>query len=131
MDGLRPPGNYTCACRPGYKLVDSRFCEGMWVFLASVTPILDIDECANPVLNNCDPAFAKCINSDGNYTCECRSGYQLEGTNCRGRRNHVMNCLNSEILMNARWGHISVNKDASMDSSLLVTTRVDVIQATY
>ncbi|CAL9015997.1 unnamed protein product [Prunus brigantina] len=54
---------YICRCKDGYKgnpyLEDS--CQ-------------DIDECA---LNATLCEHGKCINKDGNYTCECDSGYQI------------------------------------------------------
>ncbi len=34
----------------------------------------DIDECAHPSLNRCTP-MARCINTEGNYTCLCPPGY--------------------------------------------------------
>ncbi|CAL2252437.1 unnamed protein product [Prunus armeniaca] len=60
---------YICRCKDGYKgnpyLEDS--CQ-------------DIDECA---LNKTICENGKCINKDGNYTCECDSGYHnLNNTTC-------------------------------------------------
>ena len=44
--------------------------------------ILDIDECANASLNNCQQV---CVNSDGGYTCDCLPGYSLtNSTHCEG-----------------------------------------------
>ena len=43
---------------------------------------LDIDECANATLNNCQQV---CVNSEGAYTCDCSVGYSLtNSTHCEG-----------------------------------------------
>ncbi|XP_065177128.1 vitamin K-dependent protein S-like [Sycon ciliatum] len=37
---------------------------------------VDIDECSQPDMNNCDqPAVATCYNIHGSFTCECNTGY--------------------------------------------------------
>ena len=46
--------------------------------------ILDIDECADHELNECD-ANALCTNTNGSYDCRCVSGYQGDGRNCTGK----------------------------------------------
>ncbi|KAI7793782.1 putative uromodulin-like 1, partial [Triplophysa rosa] len=48
----------------------------------------DVDECANPQLNNCSN-HANCSNTEGSYTCICHHGYQDDnsaqaGTVCIG-----------------------------------------------
>ena len=52
----------------------------------------DIDECdADPPV--CDPAKATdCINTDGDYRCRCRSGYDLsaDGHYCEGKNSATM-----------------------------------------
>ena len=40
----------------------------------NVSCYLDIDECSNDTLNNCEQI---CRNTPGNYTCGCHSGYTL------------------------------------------------------
>ena len=40
----------------------------------NVSCYLDIDECSNDTLNNCEQI---CRNTPGNYTCDCHSGYTL------------------------------------------------------
>ena len=49
---------------------------------------VDIDECgANPPV--CDPArTTECINTDGDYRCRCKNGYDLSdsGHSCEGKR---------------------------------------------
>lgn len=47
--------------------------------------ILDIDECKNPELNECD-ADALCTNVEGFYICRCLRGYQGDGLYCAGKR---------------------------------------------
>ena len=44
---------------------------------------LDIDECANRNDNDCNQL---CLNTNGSFTCNCSSGYQLnsDGRTCDG-----------------------------------------------
>ena len=44
---------------------------------------IDIDECENDELNECD-ANALCTNTKGSYDCSCRDGYQGDGRTCTG-----------------------------------------------
>ena len=44
---------------------------------------VDIDECSDPSLNNCHSS-AVCINTMGNFTCECNPGFEGDGVNCTG-----------------------------------------------
>ena len=44
---------------------------------------LDMDECADSNLNNCD-TDATCTNADGSYQCACNIGYTGDGTTCQG-----------------------------------------------
>lgn len=44
--------------------------------------IIDVDECKN-VTYPCH-ANATCNNTDGSYICDCRTGYDGNGTNCTG-----------------------------------------------
>ncbi|KAH3729949.1 fibrillin-1-like isoform X3 [Dreissena polymorpha] len=61
-------GSFTCDCNPGYREDSDGFCR-------------DIDECLDPLLNECSNT---CINTDGSYTCGCESGYtRLNSTHCR------------------------------------------------
>ena len=44
----------------------------------------DIDECVNSTL--CHDELAVCVNTIGNYTCDCIVGYEGNGVNfCNGR----------------------------------------------
>ncbi len=42
---------------------------------------IDIDECADDALNDCD-ANATCTNTNGGYTCTCNDGYTGDGKSC-------------------------------------------------
>ena len=54
--------------------------------------LTDIDECLSPDNNGCG-INALCINTPGNYTCECKSGFVSNGTarhgECQGN-NHFL-----------------------------------------
>ncbi|XP_051886847.1 fibrillin-2-like isoform X42 [Pristis pectinata] len=65
-------GSYRCDCHPGYTLSPG-----------SRTTCTDLNECANPVRNQCD-SNAQCLNSVGSYHCECKSYYRGNGTHCEG-----------------------------------------------
>ena len=43
----------------------------------------DVDECNDTQLNSCSEN-AICINSIGNYSCECNEGYNGNGVICSG-----------------------------------------------
>ena len=49
---------------------------------ALLCPFLDVNECDNDS-NDCD-ANADCINTQGNFTCVCQSGYVGDGRACVG-----------------------------------------------
>ncbi|XP_062600104.1 mucin-like protein [Saccostrea cucullata] len=53
-------------CPQGYQMTETFKC-------------IDIDECANSTLNDCDQI---CSNTEGSYTCSCRTGYRLTGHMC-------------------------------------------------
>ena len=42
---------------------------------------IDIDECR--ILNPCDDN-ADCLNTNGSYTCACRTGFTGNGSHCKG-----------------------------------------------
>ena len=52
---------------------------------------LDLDECASPDLNECDPN-ALCTNTEGSYVCRCIKGFEGDGRNCTGK-SYFQNCL--------------------------------------
>ncbi|KAK3597086.1 hypothetical protein CHS0354_022093 [Potamilus streckersoni] len=62
-------GSYTCTCISGYKAVNNT--------------CLDINECHDPTLNDCEQI---CNNTLGGYTCSCGSGYNVDAqskTKCK------------------------------------------------
>ena len=45
---------------------------------------VDINECANAATNNCTESTT-CLNSEGSYTCQCKTGYvQQSPYDCQG-----------------------------------------------
>lgn len=61
-----------CECEPGFR------------FEKESNSCVDIDECEES-RNNCDPASAVCVNTEGSYRCECAEGYEGEGGVCTGK----------------------------------------------
>ncbi|XP_034537476.1 mucin-like protein [Notolabrus celidotus] len=59
-------GDFFCSCQQGFK-GDGFSCE-------------DVDECA--LLNTICPAFSKCINSPGAFTCSCLNGTLASNDTC-------------------------------------------------
>ena len=45
--------------------------------------VLDINECRGD--NDCD-VNANCTNTEGSFTCACRSGYKGDGKTCKGNK---------------------------------------------
>ena len=45
---------------------------------------VDINECTNGT-DSCD-VNANCTNTDGSYTCDCKTGYVGDGFSCSGMR---------------------------------------------
>ncbi len=44
--------------------------------------LLDIDECTNSTMNNCDLNNGNCTNTEGGFNCSCNAGYSGDGTTC-------------------------------------------------
>ena len=66
----------------------------IFCFAHSICIFLDTDECNDSTLNNCH-VDATCTNSDGTYTCRCKTGFNGDGTLCIG---DCINCINSTHL---------------------------------
>ncbi len=56
-----------CVCKQGYE--------------GNGTECTDLDECADPSLNDCDPD-AECTNTEGAYSCSCPEGFLGDGLSC-------------------------------------------------
>ncbi|XP_019633198.1 PREDICTED: von Willebrand factor D and EGF domain-containing protein-like isoform X3 [Branchiostoma belcheri] len=72
---LNTDGSYTCWCPAGYQLSeDKRNCEEEQhdVTTISTTVSDHYTECDD---GTCPDVNAKCVEDDGGYTCECKSGY--------------------------------------------------------
>lgn len=76
-------GSYYCTCDDGYKLQpDGNTCQGIIQVIWYMNTIylwysIDIDECKYH-LAGCNQI---CINTIGNYTCDCFKGFQLKANN--------------------------------------------------
>lgn len=83
---------YTCECKEGF-LKDGNTCVGTYahyIFIVCVyfcvlrvymlLCVLDVDECRNGAIDKYGhycPRNAKCINTQGAFTCQCPKGYQF------------------------------------------------------
>lgn len=63
------PGGYACDCDAGYE------------FDVTEGTCVDIDECLDSALNNCD-GNADCANLPGTFECTCNLGFAGDGVNC-------------------------------------------------
>ena len=77
-------GGFTCRCFEGYS---GDTCAGTTTYLIFLDRcvtlcIIDINECEEGSYS-CGQN-AECINTDGNYTCSCSSGYTGNGQTCTG-----------------------------------------------
>lgn len=59
------PGSFNCTCKEGYEQISPMECR-------------DINECADPVLNDCHEN-ARCQNLQGSYRCACKRDYRGDG----------------------------------------------------
>ncbi|XP_053408702.1 uncharacterized protein LOC123559399 isoform X2 [Mercenaria mercenaria] len=68
-----------CGCTQGSTCdsVHGCICKDGW---NGTNCDIDVDECED--LNICEDSNRECVNSVGSYTCDCRSGYQLENETC-------------------------------------------------
>ena len=85
-------GSYTCSCQQGYKMTTNNHCIGeicVLVMAVLVTFYIslhihlhmcpDINECLTT--NDCQQ---ECVNTEGNYKCDCNQGFNLniDNTSC-------------------------------------------------
>ena len=54
------------------------FCNTRFLFIFS-----DINECSDSSMNECDQN-ADCTDTDGSYSCKCRTGFTGDGKYCNG-----------------------------------------------
>ena len=52
----------------------------------------DVNECDNIENVTCSED-AECINTEGNYSCQCKSGFTGDGYNCTGKNFCYMHCV--------------------------------------
>ncbi|KAL3836533.1 hypothetical protein ACJMK2_021957, partial [Sinanodonta woodiana] len=64
---LNTPGSHRCLCEDGYVRDNSS------------ADCMDLNECNDTTLNDCDQI---CINTDGSYMCSCNKGFALQGGRC-------------------------------------------------
>ncbi|GFN91253.1 fibrillin-1 [Plakobranchus ocellatus] len=60
-------GSFRCSCPAGYTMLNGQ--------------CLDVDECADVVLHDCDLSTEDCNNNQGSYSCVCRDGYARDDNN--------------------------------------------------
>lgn len=81
-------GNFTCSCKPQYS-GDGFSCDGQYSIIYEIVIVsvsqLDINECDDATMNNCDPINGNCNNTDGGFTCSCNPGYTGDGVNCSSK----------------------------------------------
>ena len=58
--------------------------------------ISDIDECLEEPCH----AFADCENTNGSYTCTCRSGYSGDGLQCEGTCTFIVDTSKDKYSIN-------------------------------
>ena len=80
------PGSYYSNCGNGYSLdIDGHNCTGIDISndISCKYYLSDVNECTG-YNGGCEHT---CINSEGSYSCSCKSGYSLNsnGRNCSGK----------------------------------------------
>ena len=68
-------------------------------FKPSLNLSTDINECASPETNDCDPN-AECSNTEGSYSCSCNEGYTGDGRKCAGTLLHAWNLPRISLFQN-------------------------------
>ena len=93
---------YNCSCMTGYivNMEDPDMCDGIIIThcnfhaaLCKNSPFAaDFDECADPAFHNCSAtANLECHNTNGSFTCDCKTGYSKRSDGqCEG--NLVIMC---------------------------------------
>uniref|UniRef100_A0A3B3X9S2 EGF-like domain-containing protein n=1 Tax=Poecilia mexicana TaxID=48701 RepID=A0A3B3X9S2_9TELE len=73
---VNSPGSYVCSCLNGTVASnDSCLCH-----LSPSVTCTDIDECQMD--NICPDNETECLNTPGSFSCVCKQGYTLNGTQC-------------------------------------------------
>jgi hypothetical protein len=74
-------GSYNCECMNGYRQVTTtnHTCEGKIIYYNDLLIFIDIDECIEHI-DECD-LDAKCMNTLGDYYCECPTNKTLYTSN--------------------------------------------------
>lgn len=65
---------FRCECKPGFQGDGRHLC-------------VDVDECQDERLNDCDPRTTSCVNLAGSYECQCKRGFRPIEQPPRGKRN--------------------------------------------
>ena len=64
---------------------------------------VDLDECT--LYSPC-PVGADCINTDGSYLCQCRSGYSGDGYTCTGRYFPIIIIIINKVLIKVTFNKV-------------------------
>ncbi|XP_075758388.1 adhesion G protein-coupled receptor E3-like isoform X2 [Pelodiscus sinensis] len=85
---VNTPGSYNCQCQPGYSPPRGNSWKPGDSHSLNCT---DIDECSeNPSICG---LRSFCVNTPGNYSCQCNTGYSSPGGNSwKPGDNHTLNC---------------------------------------
>ena len=96
-DGSYPP----CQCRPGFT-GDGYNCTGVLrnLYKHRILPLVFSLSPEVSVCNNvtCSDDNAHCVNSVGNYSCQCNPGFTGDGYNCSGKLCLVMDVISYYVL---------------------------------
>ncbi|KAI5354559.1 hypothetical protein L3X38_007454 [Prunus dulcis] len=106
LDSDNGPG-YRCRCSPGYQ-------SNPYI----PSGCQDVDECADPMLNDCEER--SCINQKGSYTCACPRDYygdgQKNGEGCAGYQLRVIKIVAGSavglvlLLASGGWFYLGLKK---------------------